>query len=151
VTLAIPGHEGDRVDLLVRCPADYVTSPKPLTVSLKRGSKVPEFASTCPPAVRHMVVAVRAEQGPNLPVIRLGQVIGRTDANGAFTALFALKPGDPVELTLDTTEKGHRKLHPRNPTGSFVMKDHDDVVTYDQKFSWDPAPARSGSHGPVRF
>lgn len=138
VTLKIPGQEGESVDLIVRCPADYVTSPKPLTVSLRRGSKLPEYTWSCPPAIRHMVVAVRAENGPNLPVVWFGRVIGRTDGNGAFTALFPLKPGDPLELTLDTSDKAYERIHPKNPTGSFTMKPYDDVVTFDQKFNWDP-------------
>jgi len=140
VTLKIPGQEGESVDLMVRCPADYVSSPKPLTVSLRRGSKLPEYTWSCPPAIRHMVVAVRADNGPNLPVVWFGRVIGRTDSNGAFTALFPLRPGDGLELTLDTSEKSNERIHPKNPTGSFTMKPYDDVVTFDQKFSWDPPP-----------
>jgi hypothetical protein len=138
IVLKIPGQEGESVDLIVRCPADYVTSPKPLSVSLRRGSKLPEYSWSCPPAIRHMVVAVRAENGPNLPVVWFGRVIGRTDANGAFTALFPLRPGDPLELTLDTSDKANERIHPKNPTGAFVMKAYDDVVTFDQKFNWDP-------------
>jgi hypothetical protein len=140
VILKIAGQEGESVDLMVRCPADYVSSAKPLSVSLRRGSKLPEYNWSCPPAIRHMVVAVRAENGPNLPVVWFGRVIGRTDANGAFTALFPLKPGDPLELMLDTSEKANDRIHPKNPTGAFTMKGYDDVVTFDQKFNWDPPP-----------
>src|SRR5580692_3767091 len=57
VTLKIPGQEGESVDLIIRCPADYVSSPKPLTVSLRHGSKLPEYSWSCPPSIRHMVVA----------------------------------------------------------------------------------------------
>ena len=60
----IAGKEGESVDLTVRCPADYISSPKPLTVPLRRGSKLPELDWSCPPAMRHMVVAVRARAGP---------------------------------------------------------------------------------------
>jgi hypothetical protein len=138
VVLKIPGLEGESVDLIIRCPADYVSSPKPLTVSLRHGSKLPEYSWSCPPSIRHMVVAVRAENGPNLPVVWFGKVIGHTDANGAFTALFPLRPGDPLELTLDTSDKANDRIHPKSPTGSFTMKAYDDVVTFDQKFNWDP-------------
>jgi len=140
VTLKIHGQEGESVDLIVKCPADYVTAAKPLTISLRHGSKLPEYTWSCPPAIRHMVVAVRADNGPNLPVVWFGRVIGRTDPSGAFTALFPLKPGDPLELTLDTSEKANDRIHPKNPTGSFTMKSYDDVVTFDQKFNWDPVP-----------
>jgi hypothetical protein len=151
-TVKIVGKEGESTDLTVRCPADYISSPKPLTVSLRRGSKLPELDWSCPPAMRHMVVAVRAERGPNLPVLWFGKVIGRTDANGAFTALFPLKPGEEVELTLDTSEKANRGLHPRSPTGSFIMKPQDDIVTFSQKFSSEPSRARpTGTHLPQHF
>ena len=61
VVLKIPGQEGETVDLNVKCPADYVTSSKVLTVSLRRGSKLPEYDWSCPPAIRHLVVAIRAD------------------------------------------------------------------------------------------
>jgi hypothetical protein len=84
--------------------------------------------------VRHLVVAVRAENGPNLPVKILDRIVGRTDANGAFTYALPLRPGDGVDLMLDTT--GIDRITPKNPSTSIVMKPYDDVVTFDQKFQW---------------
>jgi hypothetical protein len=138
VTLKIPGQEGESVDLMVKCPADYITSTKFLTVSLRRGSKLPEYDWSCPPAIRHLVVALRADNGANLPVTYFGRTIGQTDANGAFTYLFNLKPGDGVELQLDTGD--NKRIHPSNPTFSAMMKPYDDIVTFEQRFKVDPLP-----------
>jgi hypothetical protein len=147
VILKIPGQEGDTADLNVKCPADYVTSPKVLTVSLRRGSKVPEYDWSCPPAIRHLVVAIRADNGPNLPVTYFGKTIGQTDANGAFTYLFTLKPGDGVELQLDTGD--NKRIHPSSPSFSATMKSYDDIMTFEQRFKVDPAPVHYVA-GPVR-
>jgi hypothetical protein len=119
---------------MVKCPADYVSPTKALTVLLRRntGTKLPEFEALCPPALRHMVVAVRAENGGNLPVQLLGKTIGYTDPNGAFTYTLPLHPGDGVELTLDTS--GNPRLSPKSPRQLLTMKPYDDVVTLDQKF-----------------
>jgi hypothetical protein len=149
VSLKIPGQEGESVDLTVKCPTDYVSSNKLLTVSLRRGSKLPEYDWSCPPAIRHLVVALRADNGPNLPVTYFGKTIGRTDANGAFTYLFALRPGDGVELLIDTNEKGNERIHPTNPSFSATVKPYDDIVTFEQRFKWDPVPVHYVA-GPAR-
>jgi hypothetical protein len=138
VTLKILGHEGESVDLTVKCPTDYVSSPKMLTVPLRRGSKLPEYDWSCPPAIRHLVVAIRTDGAPSLSVSYLGRSIGRTDANGAFTHMFALRPGDGVELLLDTT--GVERIHPVNPPLAATVKEYDDIVTFEQRFKVDPAP-----------
>jgi hypothetical protein len=136
VVVKIPGQEGEVVDLMVRCPPDYISPTKALGAGLRRitDGRLPEYEISCPPAVRHLVVAVRAENGPNLPVKILDRIVGRTDANGAFTYALPLRPGDGVDLMLDTT--GIDRITPKNPSTSIVMKPYDDVVTFDQKFQW---------------
>jgi hypothetical protein len=141
VTLHLSGKEGQSVDLTVKCPTDYVTSPKPLTVMLRRASKTPQYDWSCPPAIRHLVVALRTDNGPRLPVSYLGETIGRTSATGTFTHVFALQPGTSVELELDTE---HTKLHPANPKFSATVGAIDDVVTFEQTFNADPPVVRSG-------
>ena len=134
VSVKIAGVEGETVDLMVKCPADYVSPTKAIAVALRRvsGSKLPEYEASCPPAVRHMVVAVRADNGGNLPVKVLDRVVGYTDPNGAFTYALPLRPGDGVEMMLDTS--GNPLLSPKNPSTMLTMKPYDDVVTFDQKF-----------------
>jgi hypothetical protein len=138
VVVKIPGQEGEVVDLMVRCPPDYVSPKTPIGAGLRRiaNGKLPEYQTSCPPAVRHLVVAVRADAGPNLPVRVLGRVVGKTDPNGAFTFALPLKPGDGVELTFDTD--GIDRITPKNPSAQIVMSQYDDVVTVSQKFEWAP-------------
>ena len=134
VTLKIGGQEGESVELVVKCPADYISPVKPIVALLRRnaGTKLAEYQATCPPAVRHMVIAVRADQGPNLPVKVLGHIVGYTDANGAFTYALPLHPGDGVEMMIDTSDNPLRT--PQNPVKPFTMTAYDNVVTFDQKF-----------------
>jgi hypothetical protein len=83
-----------------------------------------------------MVVAVRADNGPNLPLMYLGKELTRTDGAGAATLLFQLRPGEQFELSFDTNEKGSERIRPQNPAQNFVMRTSDDVVMLDQKFTW---------------
>ena len=142
VVLKISGVEGESVDLTIRCPPDYTSPSAPITVLLHRlsGGKAPEYQATCTPSLRRMVVAVRADNGGNLPVTYLGKAIAKTDAKGAATLLFQLHPGESFELALDTTQPGFERIQPKTPSALFVMKPYDDVVTLDQKFTWAPKP-----------
>jgi hypothetical protein len=141
-TVKIGGQEGESVDLMVKCPADYVSPIHAISVLLRRnsGTKLAEYEANCPPAIRHMVIAVRADNGANLPVKILGHTVGYTDANGAFTYALPLRPGDGVEMTIDTT--GHPLVSPQNPTALLTMKPYDDVVTFDQKFNIKVVPKK---------
>ena len=134
VSVKIGGQEGESVDLTVKCPADYVSPSKPISVLLRRntGAKLPEYEASCPPAIRHLVVAVRADNGANLPVRVLDKVVGYTDGAGAFTYAVPLRPGDGIEMMLDTS--ANSLLSPKNPSKNFPMASYDDVMTFDQKF-----------------
>ncbi len=143
--LALLGSEGDSADLFVRCPAGFQSPLKPITASLFRfpdDSKQSEYAVACPPSERRIVVAVRAENGPNLPVIFQGKELARTDAAGAAHLLLLLKTGEQFEISLKTSERGNERLRPQNPAVSFVVKAHDDIVTFDQRFGVDRTPVR---------
>ena len=134
--LRFTGTEGDQVDLVVRCPADYESPSRTLSIGLRRlapGSPLPKFEAACPPTSRTTVVGVRADNGPNLPVTLLGRVVARTDTSGA--ALFTLhtKSGEQVVVTLDTT--GEELLKPQNPALTFVAKDQDDFVLLETAFT----------------
>src|SRR5262249_2662931 len=80
----VGGTEGDTVSLAVQCPDGYTSPEKPLVVGLRRlapGSPPPKFEARCVPSLRTVVVAVRAENGANIPVLQLGRPLARTDAN----------------------------------------------------------------------
>lgn len=149
--LKLAGRDGDPFDITVVCPTGYASPDKPIQVILKRladTSKNPEYAASCPPTVRKVVVAVRADGGPNLPVTYLGREVARTDESGAAHVLLKLQPGEQFDLMLTTTEKQNEALRPQNPVASFAVGPKDDVFTFDQKFERD-APKRVYTRGPA--
>jgi hypothetical protein len=85
------------------------------------------------PLLRTVVVGLRAENGPNLNIIRLNQVVGRTDTQGVAHVSMQAAPGEQVALTLSTADTP--LLRPQNPTLSFVAADRDEMVLLEQKFT----------------
>ncbi len=135
--LKLNGAEGETLLFQVKCPEGYQSPSKPIAVTLRRiasPSKRPEYATSCPPATRTIVVAVRADNGPNLPVLYLGREVGRTDESGAAHVLLTLKPDDTFQLMLKTDGESGDRLRPQNPIATFVVKGQDDVLTFDQTF-----------------
>jgi len=88
VVISPDGFEGTSLEVLVRCPEGYESPTDPVPMTLRRfvGSKTsPTYSVVCPPAVRSVVAVIRAENGPNLPVLRLGRE-GREDQRGGHRA-----------------------------------------------------------------
>jgi hypothetical protein len=133
----VSGTEGETISLAIQCPDGFASSEKPLVVGLRHlgpGSPPPRFESRCTPVVRTLVVALRTENGPNLPIMQLGRPIARTDANGVAHFVVRAKPSEQITLTLSTADKGAEALRPQNPSLQFVAKDHDELVLLEQKF-----------------
>jgi len=150
--LKLNGKDGDVYDLTVTCPEGFLSPSKPLAVMLRRladPTKKPEYDVSCPPTTRTVVVAVRADNGPNLPVLYLGREVARTDGAGAAHVMFKLKADEAFNLVLGT--EGNDRLRPQNPTASFIVRDRDDVYTFDQKFDLEKKVVRGGRRGPVRI
>jgi hypothetical protein len=136
--LRLQGAEGETFSFLVQCPAGYQSPLKPVVVTLRRladNSKTPEYALSCPPTSRSVVVSVRADNGPNLPIVYLGREVGRTDESGAAHLLLQLRPNEQFELSLNTGGKDAEMLRPQNPVAAFQVKGQDDVFSFDQKFA----------------
>lgn len=136
VNLKLTGSEGGTVSLKVKCPATFKSPEKPIVVGLRLmspGSPAPKFEAECVPLVRTVVVGLRAENGPNLNIIRLNQVVGRTDEHGVAHVSMQVAPGEQVALTLNTV--GHPFLRPQSPTLSFVAADRDEMLLLEQKFT----------------
>jgi hypothetical protein len=136
VQLSLKGDEGDLVSLTAKCPDTYASPEKPIVVGLRRmasGSPPPKFTVQCVPLLRSIVVGIRTENGVNLPIRRLNQVVGQTDAQGVAHVLLQAAPRDPVTLTLDT--RGDDTLRPQNPTLTFAAPDRDELVLLEQKFT----------------
>jgi hypothetical protein len=96
---------------------------------------LPEFSVSCQPLTRSVVVAVRADNGPDLPVRYLGQEVARTDASGAAHLLLSLAPQEEFELTLDTSDRRAENLRPQNPSARFTVKDGDEILTFNVPFA----------------
>lgn len=155
--LSLRGTEGDALDVAVQCPAGYA-SPAPVRVVLRKlspQSPPVRFSAACSPLEHLTVVGIRAENGANLPVQRLGKVVGRTDASGVAHIVVRAKADEQISLLLDTSgADGKAPLRPRSPALTFVTKDHDDFVVLEQKFVQErpivrPGPARP--RGPSRL
>jgi hypothetical protein len=155
-SLQLQGARGEQVALQVTCPSGHRSPGKPLAVALKPllDGRRPEYHVSCPPLLRSVVVAVRAQNGPNLPVRYLGKEIARTDAAGACHALLKVAPGETVTLTLDTSAQESGKLLPHNPELRLTVPERDEVVVFDQTFTRaaEPSPRRTKkAHGPTRI
>lgn len=153
--LSARGQEGETVDFAVVCPEGYRSPTNPLSLRLTRlrdNARMPEYQVTCAPALRDVVIAVRAENGPDLPVKYLGREVARTDAAGVAHFLLRVEPGAQLEVALDTHEK--RWLRPQDPVAHFLTRSQDDVFVLDQPFvvkhDARHAPVTS-KRGPVHF
>lgn len=136
VNLKLTGSEGETVSLRVKCPATFKSPEKPIVIGLRQmspGSPAPKFEAECVPLMRQVVVGLRAENGPDLNIVRLNQVVGRTDAHGAAHMILQVTPGEQVALTLNTAD--HPMLRPQSPTLTFVAADRDEMVLLEQPFT----------------
>jgi hypothetical protein len=135
VQLALSGVEGGSASLNVKCPDGFASPQLPLRVGLRRlapNSPAPRFNSECVPLVHSIVAAVRTENGPNLPISFLNQVVGHTDELGVGHVLLETAPRQPITLTLDTRE--HPNLSPQNPALTFMAPEREALVLLEQKF-----------------
>lgn len=132
--MTLKGADGETVDALIKCPEGHTSPARPVSVRLARtrDGKAPVFKVTCPPTQRHVVVAVKAENGPNLPVVYLGKVITHTDASGAAHFALDAPPGGQFQVMLDTGE--NKRLSPPNPTKPFTVGSTDEIFVFEQKF-----------------
>lgn len=153
--LPFTANEGESYDLAIQCPQGLQSPAKPIAVTLRKlaDAKRPEFEALCAPTSQLVLVAVRAENGPNLPVLYLGNEIGRTDASGAALVGVRLPPNESFELKLDTTGKDAALLRPENPSTTFPVKNQDDVLIFDQKFKLEKVKVKAvgKASGPTKI
>lgn len=139
--LDITRPDGESVTLDVKCPAD-TTVAAPILVVIRRtdNGKPVEYKAQCRPLTRSLVVAVRADAGPqgntaNLPVMYLGKVVARTDSAGAAHFGLRLRMGESFQVSLDTSS--NERLKPKDPITSFVVEADDEVKIFNAKFTED--------------
>ena len=134
--LTLDGADGETVEVAITCPEGHTSPSKPISmrVARTRDGRLPVFTVACPPTQRHVVVAVKAENGANLPVLYLGTVIARTDASGAAHFALDATPGEQFLVTLDTSGAEGAKLKPPSPSRPFTVGSNDDIFLFEQRF-----------------
>jgi hypothetical protein len=125
--------DGTQLTLEASCPADAFPIP-PFTAKVLRTpeNKPLEYKLTCKSKKRSVVVSIRAENGPDLPVKYLDQVVAKTDRSGAAHVAFMLNVGDSFALSLDTSQ--NEKLKPREALQRFVVDTRDEMKFFNFKF-----------------
>jgi hypothetical protein len=138
------GHEGDAVEISVLCPQGFEPAPHRRVVKLEtlpNDAPAPRVEVRCKHVLKTVVVALRMENGSNLPVIYRGKEVSRTDASGAAHLVLKVNPGEVVSLFVDAgaaRDKRH-KQRPERGALSFTGPSSDDYVILEQKFESDVA------------
>jgi hypothetical protein len=136
VEVRVSGIAGEKFHVELACPEGY-KPPTPdsedIFVTPTLNGPPPQLLFHCESATRKVVVDVRAENGPRLPVRYLGREIGVTDAHGTARVTVDSAPGDTFELVLDTT--GAKTLHPQSPALSFRVGSSSSAFVFAQKFT----------------
>jgi hypothetical protein len=139
------GTEGDVLEVRVTCPASFQPASGPILVPLRKTAeaKPPEYSTKCAPSFRKLVLVIRAENGPFVPIQHLGQTIGRTDASGTATFLANVKPNESLEFTLKTsTDEAFKRHTPVDPQVQYLVQPADEVVALPVvNFTVAPKPA----------
>jgi hypothetical protein len=134
-SVTLSGQPGKVAPLTIKCPVGFASPEKTLNVTLTQlasGSPVPVFETRCTALMRSVVVGIRTENGPGLPIIYLGKEIGRTDASGAAHVVLNLPPDETASLLLDTSNAP--ALRPQNPSIVFKVGRRDELLLLEQKF-----------------
>lgn len=151
--LSLTGRDGDLFEIGIKCPTGYTPPAEPLLVRfLSVDGGLASHLARCRKVRHRLVVLVRANGGPDLPILRLGRVVGTTDQSGAASLMLDLDLDERAELTLSTASLAKEKVTPRDPSAVFDLGDSDDVKVFDVTFSRPkPPPKRAAARriGPV--
>ena len=138
--LEVRGTEGESFSLRVQCPPAYRSPEQTLEVrrlDIVSSTTLPQYEVRCNKVRHTLVVAVRVENGPSLPVTYLGKEVARTDESGAAHVVLEMDVHDRAELVLRTAGTENDKVHPQNPSAVFEMPDHDDFQIFAMTFTRD--------------
>lgn len=150
----VGGREGDSFELEIRCPSPLRSPAAPIVIRrLAIAGGEAEHAVKCEETRRTLVVVVRADNGPNLPILHLGKEIGRTDRSGAAHVKIEADVHERVELTLSTAGEEMAGVHPQNPVAAFEPAENDEVKELAVTFTKDAKrkPPKVAPKGPVAF
>jgi hypothetical protein len=141
--LTLRGRDGDRREITVRCPADY-QSPSPLVLTLQRHKDLaarPVYQAICRPLKRAVVVAARLRNGAGLPLLYLGRRVASADSDGVAHALLEVPLGEPVTLTVSTSDKP--RIRPLDPEFVSSSSNADELLIIDQSFTVEPEKSKT--------
>jgi hypothetical protein len=129
--------------LLHACPADH-RAEQPNRELPSRGLTASELRLIvrCRPLEQTTPLVVRCHT-PNpaaLPVLVDGQPTDLTDTDGIAHSLLRLRPGQAVEVSLDTRE--YPAWRPRNPARRFVTGATPEILVFEQRFEQERASPR---------
>jgi hypothetical protein len=155
VNVRLRGAEGQTLAVAVTCPSGYESSGELPPLRLTRTRRVGEAVAqplaveaTCIRKLRDVVLVVRAESAPNLPVHVDGKPAATTTDGMAHLLLQLDRDVRQVSVTLDTTDQP--KLRPQNPSRTFELHGRDAVLVMDQSFSAAPKPQNRNPPAPRR-
>lgn len=137
VTLTVRGVEGEHIPVAVTCPEGFQSPSAPTDVvlhHLAEPGRRPEYDVSCVPKRRRIVVVVRADHGPDLPVLYLGREVARTDESGAAHAIIETPANEDVEIGLGTSDASDGRLRPQNPSMKFVASDTNGIKVFSVQF-----------------
>jgi hypothetical protein len=142
--VSVMGKDGAVFPVLVRCPNGYRSPSAPVLIRRLRASEAaPEYLAKCTRLRHSLTVAVRAEGGPNLPILHLGKEVARTDPSGHAQLVVEGEVRERIELVLSTADPQLVKVHPQNPAATFEIGEQDERKMFEVKFTHDRrAPAK---------
>ena len=138
------GNEGQILAVSVECPLGFVAPEKPTLLRLARIRNISQdrfqpthLDMTCAREVTEVVVLVRAQGGPGLPVQVEGTPSATTNSEGiAHVLLRVSRKMSAVSVSLDTST--HQNLRPKNPTRIYELSGRDAILILDQTFVTTP-------------
>jgi len=136
LAVKLSGRAGRIAPLTVKCPTGFASPEKTIDVGITQlapASPAPLFEARCTALIHSLVVAIRAENGPDLPVIYLGREVARTDPDGVAHVVLKVPPGETASLRLDTSAAP--ALTPQNPDFLFKAGNRDEMLLLEQKFT----------------
>lgn len=138
--LDVPGEDGQRFPIFAQCPSGFRPAEGGQTLQLVTfASDHPrhrefgvEMKIECPPLHRLAAVVIRAGRLANVPIMRNGREVGRTDASGVAHLGFDAQPDERFQFELDTSDRKYRNVRPQNPkTPLWKMPDGNELFVWD--------------------
>jgi hypothetical protein len=137
----VTGAEGTLLRIGAKCPPDSEPQSELPSLRLARTKSISASRSQpltaevrCSPTHRDVVVVIKAERGPRLPVLIDGKAVATTDDDGTAHVMLRRAAGEgKVEVALDTASQA--SLKPVSPSRTYDLAGRDAVVLFEQSFS----------------